>query len=85
MILDETRPPTWSKVESDGTKFVTYDSDLTPIQLQTLDKIVENIELNYDAITTNRDLTENEAPHDQAKFTESYMFKDSKDKNGYLI
>lgn len=47
MLLTDDRPPTWSKVKSDGSRFVTFDSGLTPVQLQTLDKIVENIELSY--------------------------------------
>lgn len=47
MLKSNERPPTWSKVEPDGSRFLTYDSDLTPIQLQTLDKLVKNLESSY--------------------------------------
>ena len=47
MLKSNERPPTWSKVEPDGSRFLTYDADLTPIQLHTLDKLVKNLETSY--------------------------------------
>lgn len=39
--------PTWLRIEPDGTRFLTFDVDLTPVQLRALDKIVANIESSY--------------------------------------
>lgn len=72
MSMSCTRPPTWSKVDPDGTRFVTYDGQITPIQLQTLDKIVENIELFYDSKSRNQPL----------EISDSYIFKKPNESNG---
>lgn len=79
MNNNEKRPPTWVKTDSSGSQFVSYDDDLSTLQLQTLDKIVENIELCYDY---NRAKQGVNTDNDYAEMSESYMFKRAKDPIG---
>lgn len=85
MVTDESKSPTWFKREPDGTRFVTYDSSLTPVQLQTLDKIVENIELGYDTIVATENSRKNQTISSTCQLSGSYMYKKAQDKHGVFI
>lgn len=79
--------PTWSKIDPDGSRFLTYDPDLTKAQLQTLDKIVENIELCYDYsnnsnisnISNSKSKISNNNDEDYTEMSESYLYSKPKD------